>query len=326
MKTTSIPAHFDIINLCNSQFSPSTIHATDTTLSAMLQRYLMQKAISRFEFGGLPEKWSRTYFLYSLFGYGSIAIFDHKEKFGIIPQHFTFTGFDVFYRPTEAVISNALLQGYENLAIDYGGYTGSILPAEAMPEKTCAILRLTPDWGGIFDSVVYYADLMATAMEAAAVNLYNSKLAYVFMSKNKTAAESFKKMFDQIQEGNPAVFLDKNLFTADGDPAWLQFNQDLRTTYLAGDILEDVKKIESQFNTLIGIPNVNIAKASGVSEGEVNANNVDTFSRATLWLETMQEDLKLINRKFGLNITVKFSDLGGADNDIINPGTDPGEA
>ena len=65
---------------------------------------------------------------------------------------------------------------------------------------------MQPDYGSCWDIVSYYADLLALATESLAVNITNSKLAYVFACQDKTVAESFKKMFDQINEGNPAVF------------------------------------------------------------------------------------------------------------------------
>ena len=54
-------------------------------------------------------------------------------------------------------------------------------------------------------NIEYDADLLALATESLAVNITNSKLAYVFACQDKTVAESFKKMFDQINEGNPAA-------------------------------------------------------------------------------------------------------------------------
>ena len=65
-------------------------------------------------------------------------------------------------------------------------------------------------------------------------------------------------------------------------------------------------KIDARFCTEIGIPNVNIAKESGVTANEVEANNVDTRSKAQLWLETIKRGLDDTNKMFGLNLSVKF--------------------
>lgn len=284
-----IPAPYDYINVYNSQYKPSTIHVKDTGLSYFFQRYLIQKIISVFKFDGIPAHWSLDYFLYTLFIFGYVCVFN-TDAFGVIPQHCTLSGYDVFYRPTTCHIANPVIKNTLSLRIG----------------RSCELIKMQPDWCGAWDIVNYYADLMALTSESIAVNLINSKFAYVFAAANKSGAESLKKLYDQIASGNPAAFADKNLFNDDGSPAWELFTQDLRQNYIAGDLLEDLAKIDSRFNTDVGIPNVNIAKNSGVSDQEVMSNNIDTKSKCDLWLETMRDGVKRVNDMFGLNISVSF--------------------
>ena len=280
---------YDFINKYNAQRKPSTVHSQENATTWYFRRYLIQKIISVFEFKGVPEEWSKDYFLYNLFLCGFVAIVN-TDKFGVIPQHCSLWGYDVFYRPTNVNIANPLLRG--NLTPRIG--------------TECALIRMQPDYGSCWDIVAYYADLLSLCTESLAVNLVNSKLAYVFACEDKTVAESFKKMYDQMNEGNPAVFADKKLFKDDGDPAWDSFQNNLKQNYIAKDILEDMTKIDARFCTEIGIPNVNMAKESGVTDNEVEANNLDTKSKAALWLETIRDGLEVANNMFGLNITVDF--------------------
>ena len=304
-----IPANYDYINVYNSQYKPSALHVKDSGLSHFFQRYLIQKIISVFKFEGIPEYWSLDYFLYTLFIFGYVCVFN-TDAFGVIPQHCTLSGYDVFYRPTTCHIANPIIRNTLSLRIG----------------KSCELIKMQPDWCGAWDIVSYYADLMALTSESIAVNLINSKFAYVFAAANKSGAESLKKLYDQIADGNPAAFVDKNLFNDDGTPAWELFTQDLRQNYIAGDLLEDLAKIDSRFNTDVGIPNVNIAKNSGVSDSEVMSNNVDTRSKCELWLETMQDGVKRVNDMFGTSISVKlrFNERSLKDGDgrkIIDNGT-----
>ena len=280
---------YDFINKYNAHRKPSTVHSQENATSWYFRRYLIQKIISVFEFDGIPEDWSKDYFLYTLFVNGFVAIVN-TDKFGVIPQHCSLYGYDVFYRPTNVNIANPLLRG--NLTPRIG--------------TQCALIRMQPDYGSCWDIVAYYADLLSMSTEALAVNITNSKLAYVFACEDKTVAESFKKMYDQLQEGNPAVFADKKLFLDDGSPAWDTFQNNLKQNYIAKDILEDMTKIDARFCTEIGIPNVNMAKESGVTDNEVEANNIDTKTKASLWLETIKDGLKQANDMFGLNMSVKF--------------------
>ena len=280
---------YNFINKYNSHIKPSTAHSADNATTWYFKRYLIQKIISVFEFKGIPETWSKDYFLYTLFIFGYVAIIE-TDKFGVIPQQCSLQGYDVFYRPTHAVIANPLIRG--NLTPRIG--------------QTCALIRMQPDYGSCWDIVSYYADLLSLCTESIAVNLVNSKLAYVFACDDKNIAESFKKMYDKMNEGNPAVFADKKLFSEDGSPMWDTFQNNLKQNYIAKDILEDMTKIDARFCTEIGIPNVNMAKESGVTDNEVEANNVDTKSKAALWLETIRDGIDKANEMFGLNMSVDF--------------------
>lgn len=288
---------YDFINRYNAHIKPSTMHSQDNATTWYFRRYLLQKVISVYEFDGVPETWSKDYFLYTLFVMGFVAVVN-TDKFGVIPQHCSLYGYDVFYRPTNAVIANPLLRGTLQPRIG----------------SQCSLIRMQPDYGSCWDIVTYYADLLALATESLAANMVNSKLAYVFACENKTVAESFKKMYDQINEGNPAVFADKKLFAEDGSPLWDSFQNNLKQNYIAKDILEDMIKIDARFCSEIGIPNVNMAKESGVTDNEVEANNVDTKSKASLWLETIKEGIKQTNEMFDLNITVDFRFKGENQN------------
>ena len=125
-------------------------------------------------------------------------------------------------------------------------------------------------------------------------------------------------MYDNLNGGNPAVFADKKLFDESGEPLWTTFQNNLKQNYVAGDMLNDMLKIDARFCTEIGIPNVNLAKSSGVTENEVEANNVDTKSKASLWLETIQDGLNKVNEMFDLNISIKFRFERGEENVVID--------
>lgn len=290
---------YDFINRYNAHIEPSTIHTQENATAVYFKRYLLQKILSVYEFKGIPKTWSTDYFLYTLFVWGFVAVIE-TDKFGVIPQQCSLYGYDVFYRPTNANIANPLLRG--NLTPEIG--------------VQCEIVKMQPDYGSCWDIVTYYAGLLALATESLNTNLVNSKLAYVFACKDKVTAESFKKMYDAINQGNPAVFADKKLFDDNGDPLWTTFQNNLKQNYVAGDMLNDMLKIDARFCTEIGIPNVNLAKKSGVTDNEVEANNVDTKSKASLWLETIREGLDKVNAMFGLELSVDFRFKGDMNNDV----------
>ena len=297
----SNPYDFQMINLYESARQPGTVHCKDAALVRYYVRYLFQKLVSVFGFEGLPETWPKNYWQYVLFGEGHICVFD-SGKYGVIPQQCGLGGFNVFYQPRFALIANPLLPEIKEPEIGIG----------------CEVVKLQPDYGSPLDIVATYADLMALCMETAGVNLLNSKLSYVFAADSKTKAESFKKMFDQIASGQPAVVVGKDLFNEDGSRNWDVFFQNLKANYVAGDILNDMAKIEQRFCTAVGIPNANTEKRERLITDEVQMNNAETGSLANLWLETMREDLKRVNEMFGLDISVNYRyEEGGEDEESV---------
>lgn len=293
------PYSYNQINGYASSYQPNTIHVTDTALSGFFQRYLTQKLIGRYKIDGMPEGWSSTYFYYTLFLMGYIAIIE-TDRWGVIPQHCGLTGRDVQYQPTNALIANPLIEGAPRPRIG----------------TECALIKMQPDYGGAWDLISYYADMMALASETGAVDLVNSKLAYVFMAKNPAMANSFKKLYAKIASGEPAAFADKNLLSDEGDPAYFQFTQNLKQNYIFGDILDDIAKLETRFESEIGLNNVNVLKASGVSPDEVQANNTQVETRARLWLRTIQEGCESANQLFGLSLRARMTGEEGRENNV----------
>ena len=294
MSGVGAPVYYDHLNAYNSMISPSTIHASNTALAWYFRRYLLQKAMSVFRWR-LPKQWAENYFLYVLYCWGYVAIVE-TDKYGIIPQGCTLSGYDVFYQPTNAVISNPLLSGIIEPKIYNSDITGA----------QCTVIKLCPDYGGIMDKINFYADMMALSAETAGTNLLNSKLAYVFAAQSKTQAESFKKLFDSFASGEPASFIDKSLFNEDGSPNWMMFNQNLRDTYIVGDIMEDMRKWELKFCTDLGIPNANTDKKERLITSEVESNDVEVKTWADTALDCLQDGCKKTRELFGIDIRVGY--------------------
>ena len=281
-------------------FSPRGGAPYNAPLFLYFKKYLLQKCISVFKFI-FPDTWSRDqirHFRNVLFTAGYIVIFEDK-KYGLVALSCSFMGQNLFYSPKKILVSNPLLAGVEKTI-----------------GKDCVLFTLqeTPSFGDLYfnpastsilDIVNYYADQMALASQALNSNFINSQLAYVFTTDTKSGAEAFKKMFEMIASGEPAVVQDKNLLTPDGTPGWSPFQQNLAQTYIANDILTSLSTLNNQFCTLVGIPNANTDKRERLIVDEANANNVETTCLSDLWLENMKVCCEEVNRMFGVSMSVE---------------------
>lgn len=286
---SSAPYSYNYINNENATITPSTIHVQDAMITRFFVRYLLQKAISIFKWE-LPETWDKDYFLYSLFTYGYVAIVK-TDKYGVIPQHCTLYGFDIFYRPTNAIITNPLLSGILDPRIG----------------KQCTLLKLQPDYGSILDLVNYYAGMMALTSETAITNLINSKLAYIAFVENKAEAETAKKLFDAIMSGEPSVVMDKKKKSQADARNWEVFNMDIKNTYIVTELLADLGTWEDRFLTEIGVNTANTDKKERMIVAEVDSNNEQATTMADLWLEELKIKVEEAKKMFtGLELSVDW--------------------
>ena len=300
----SAPYSYEFINSYNGSIDPSTVHCNNTSLVWYFKRYLLQRAFSIFKWK-LPDNWSLDYFRYVLYNLGYIII-ANTDSFGVIPLIGGLRGYNVFYQPTHAVITNPLINGILEPEID----------------TQCVVLKLTPDFMGISDLISYYANSMAIAGEAAGMNLLNSKLAYIVGAHSKSMAEAMKKMFDMIQSGNPLVVYDKDYSPADGKEMFEFFSQNLKENFIAPDIMLSIRKLENEFDSKIGLANVNSEKKERLVQDEVNANRDETYALAEIWYDSIQDGIKKAKAMFGLSdfsMDWRFDRYGTSDN--VSTGT-----
>lgn len=291
-----MPYSYEMINLFNSSYSPSTLHTKNTQMFTFFKKYLLEKVMSVFKFE-LPEMWDKNYFLYSLFLNGYLAIVN-TDKFGVICQHCGLRGYNIYYNPTHAIIVNPLLTGI----------------LEPKIGTQCSLIRLQPNYSGVSDIVNYYADNMAMTAETCGMNIMNSKLSFLFAVRGKSQAESMKKILDQVMRGELGVFYDEKLKMGNDNIPLDFFNNDLKKNFIAPELQDTLRRWEEMFCNEVGIPNIRSDKKERMIVDEVNSNNIECFTKAELWLETLKEGVEQTNKMFNLDLSVKLRHNEGGGN------------
>lgn len=291
-----MPYSYEMINLFNSSYSPSTLHTKNTQMFTFFKKYLLEKVMSVFEFE-LPEMWDKNYFLYSLFLNGYLAIVN-TDKFGVICQHCGLKGYNIYYNPTHAIIVNPLLTGI----------------LEPKIGTQCSLIRLQPNYSGVSDIVNYYADNMAMTAETCEMNIMNSKLSFLFAVRGKSQAESMKKILDRVMRGELGVFYDEKLKMGNDNIPLDFFNNDLKKNFIAPELQDTLRRWEEMFCNEVGIPNIRSDKKERMIVDEVNSNNIECFTKAELWLETLKEGIEQTNKMFNLDLGVKLRHNEGGGN------------
>lgn len=300
------PLNYEQINVIEGTYTPSMVKSFNNKTYAFWERALFQRAASVLKFT-LPDTWQgnvKDFFTYCLFRYGYIAISEDSEH-GKYFQPCTLTGYNFYYQPTNALISNPQLQADLKIGTD------------------CELLKLTPDYLGVWDIISYYAEKLSVLDNAINMSLINSKFAFLIAARNKAAAAALKKIFDKLNSGEPAVFFDKALLNDQTDKAepW-QFleRKNLKESYLTTSQLQDFQTILNNFDTEIGIPTVPYQKKERMVTSEAESKIIDATSRSLVWYETLKSCINVINEHYdiGLDVELRYN----TDMEVLSYGED----
>ncbi len=287
-----MPLNYDQINTIEGCYTPSMVKSFNNKVFILWERALFQRAASVIDFDGLPEDWQgsvKDFFVYCLFKYGYVGVMETSEN-GLIFQPGTLEGFNLYYQPVNFQIANPYL---------------NISESSFKIGETCELIKLTPDYMGIWDIITYYAEKLATLDNAINMSLINNKFAFMLAAKNKQASEAFKKMLDKVNAGEPAVIYDMKLLndTQDKTEPWQLFSRDhLKENYITTMQLADFNTILHAFDKEVGIPTLPVEKKERMITDEAQSTVVDAISRSEIWLETLESSLKYVNDHYGLNI------------------------
>lgn len=257
-----------------------------SALVAMYRRYLLQEAVSMYRCIDFPDSMRENIFLYDILIKGTASILNAPE-YGIIGKNAPFIGFDIYKAPTQIRMTVT----DQNASHTYTRTIG----------EDCALVKMNEDYSGVYDLICNYAEQFAMIDQAESSNLNAMRWSKVYKAASKGEAESVKKAVDEILSGKPAVFIGEDNPAAAGE--W--FNDSLRSSYIIDLLTADRAAIKNRFNTDFGIPNTNAEKKERLIVDEVNANNVETFCKADLWIDNINAGLAVANELFGTEMRVE---------------------
>lgn len=310
-----VPLNYESLNEIAGHYSPSMVKSYNNATFAYWERSLFQRCVSRLK-TSLPDNWEgnrRDFLLYCLFKIGYVFV-SKNDTLGYWFNPCTLYGIDFYYQPTEAIIANPRAQ-------ELGIKQRYILHEEG------ELLKFMPDYRGLFETIVYYAEKLATLDNAINMSIINNKFAFVLGAKNKATAEALKKMLDKINKGEPAVFVDKALMNDpnDGSEPWqfLQL-QKLNENYITDKQLIDFQTLLNAFDAEIGINTVPYQKAERFVSAEANARMVDSQARIITAVECLKSSVKEIKKLYPdikLDFDLREESVPDVNNDNDNDRT-----
>lgn len=261
-------------------------------------RSLFQRMTALIEIKGAPAfpdnpyTWDIDALKYQLFLCGFSVVFESKT-YGVVPQPGTVTGFGLQYQPTGAMINSPYFQFTRPLQIG----------------RECELIKLTPDYTGIFDIVAKYATELREIDISLKAAARNARLGYAMVADSDKTARSLRAVREKVLNGDD-VIIDEKLTKKrpDGsyDLPWYLFARDVKQSYIVNDLLEARRDILVDFYREIGVRMLDNKKERMIT-GEVNAQQAETFIRSEVWAETLKESVNKVNDMYGLRLEITIN-------------------
>ena len=309
-----MPYAYHELNQLESRWQPQTANLYNNQAFWFWCRSLLHRAQSAIELTGLPERWSndvRDFLFFCLYRFGYVVVWEHEEL-GLTFQPCTLGGRTWYYTPAYALVANP--NDPRNRESDW----------QLSLDDKHILMRLTPDYCGVWDVIMRYAEQLAQMDAAVQMSIVNCKTPAILAPKTKAAAQTLKRALDLVNAGNAAVMIDGRQLCPDDrltkDGPFQNYVPDI--PYHLTDQLKDAQTILNAFDSEIGIPTIPYQKAERMVTTEANSRQMDGVARATRWVECLNDSFKLINPAFGLNLEAKLrfdleteSVVIGGDND-----------
>ena len=301
------PVGYNRINIAAGTTNPSMVKSYNNRTFAYWERSLFQRAQSVLDIE-VPAAWDgkiKDFFLFCLFKYGFVCI-SYDPKYGQYFQPCGISGYDLYYQPTTCIIANSVFKGSKELTIS----------------KDCELLKLTPDYMGVWDIISYYAEKLSALDGAINTSIINSKFAFILGARNKTASSALKKILDLVNRGEPAVVYDMKLINdpTDKEMPFQQWERKLKDSYITTNQLQDFQTILNNFDAEIGIPTIPYQKKERMVTNEAGARSYDAKARSLTWFNTMKtsiDEVKALYPDIELSVKLHYDETEGtpADND-----------
>lgn len=303
----NIPFSYSDINLTAGFYKPSTQKSYNNETFAYWARALFQRASYAIKIT-FPKEWNDDrigVFSWWLYTIGYLGIFK-DETYGLVYQPGTVYGHDIYYQPTNFLITNPYFPGAETLDLKIG--------------EDLALIRLTPDMRGIGDIIAYYATKLSDLSLSVDMSIINTRFAKILGARNMAAAETLKKILDKVNSGQPAVIYDQKLTDDRTDKAspFQEFGiENLKNNYITDQQLRDMQTVLNAFDNEVGIPTVPYQKKERLVDYEARSKETEAIARVTVWVETLNACFDKANAMFGTDLRAELRTEGGQENGIV---------
>ena len=249
--------------------------------SIRLAKHYQMLALNRYKWENLPNGIESRYIEQMLYDNGECALFDHPD-FGLtVLRSSSRENLNIYGEPTKLTL------------------TGFNEHRTVMMDECVRILN--NDLGlPTQENILYYARRMAEIDDIIMQNLRQQRVPYLFATDENNAF-SMKALYDKIYQGEPAIFVDKEMLNGQTENIMVI---PTNAPYLVDKLQIQKQEMERELLTFLGINNT-LEKKERLLTDETNANNQFIQMCSDIDFKTRKKACDEINAKYGLNISVK---------------------
>ena len=201
---------------------PKSVEGLNNTSYFYYYDKLMKMIYTIFKFDNVPPYWNMPYFKEKLFNRGVLAVVDTSA--GVLPLECSYDGINIWGMPVYFNINNVVLGNLRGKI----GEDGELIYFSVVENTYKSMVQL----------VDRYASLLANIDGSLNTTLINSRMAQVFEASSNSQLKVMEKVYDQISNGKPAVFVRKN----GEEPFEHAIFNNVKNTYQTGSITGDAQK------------------------------------------------------------------------------------
>lgn len=267
---------------------PKSVEGLNNTSYFYYYDKLMKMIYTIFKFDNVPPYWNMPYFKEKLFNRGVLAVVDTSA--GVLPLECSYDGINIWGMPVYFNINNVVLGNLRGKI----GEDGELIYFSVVENTYKSMVQL----------VDRYASLLANIDGSLNATLINSRIAQVFEASSNSQLKVMEKVYDQISNGKPAVFVRKN----SEEPFEHAIFNNVKNTYIGNDLIITKQSIFNEFKSEIGINNSNTQKKERLITSEVENNKEELNSNIYEWYYNLTDCINKVNAMFKLNISVSFNE------------------
>ena len=245
-----------------------------------LTKHYQMLALNRYRWENLPNGIESRYIEEMLYDNGECAMFDHPDLGLCVLRSSSRENLNIYGEPTKLTLSG--FNEHRTVMMD---------ECVRIMNNDLALPTLP--------NIVYYARRMAEIDDIIMQNLRQQRVPYLFATDENNAF-SMKSLYDRIYQGEPAIFIDKEMLK--GEPENIMV---IPTTapYLVDKLQLQKQEMERELLTFLGINNT-LEKKERLIVDETNSNNQFIKMASDIGFKQRQLACEQINEMFGLNVRV----------------------